>query len=207
MSTDLVPEHELSADVVAGEMTRPRDYTSRLSMPVIRGGLNSNISDILEASGYGTETDIRADDDYRSAIFNLFAVRIEWMMTTGLLFSIYLLLESYFRLSVLWHCLLGGRKGIRPVKNLSGGVLAWFFVWSEVQTCIWPTQLMLLSLTVSCFSKIQIGFTFLVPAHPGSPGKRAVKQVCVCVTLFVGRQEDASKKLSDETVLWAWLSV
>ena len=36
-------------------------------------------------------------------------------------------------------------------------------------------QLMPLPLTVSCFSKIQISFTFLVPAHPGSPGKRAVK--------------------------------
>jgi len=34
-------------------------------------------------------------------------------------------------------------------------------------------------LTVSCFSKIQIGFTFPVPAHPGSPGQRAVKRVCV----------------------------
>ena len=32
-------------------------------------------------------------------------------------------------------------------------------------------QLMALPLTVSCFSKIQIGFTFLVPAHPGGPGK------------------------------------
>jgi len=41
-------------------------------------------------------------------------------------------------------------------------------------------QLMPLPLTVSCFSKIQIGFTFLVPADPGSPGKRAVKRVCVC---------------------------
>ena len=40
-------------------------------------------------------------------------------------------------------------------------------------------QLMPLPLIVSCFSKIQIGFTFLVPAHPGSPGKRAVKRVCV----------------------------
>jgi len=41
-------------------------------------------------------------------------------------------------------------------------------------------QLMPLSLTVSCVSKIQIGFTFLVPAHPGSPGQRAVKTgVCV----------------------------
>jgi len=42
-------------------------------------------------------------------------------------------------------------------------------------------QLMPLPLTVSCFSKIQIGFVFLVPDHPGSPGKRAVKRVCVCV--------------------------
>ena len=42
-------------------------------------------------------------------------------------------------------------------------------------------QLMPLPLTVSCFSKIQIGFTFLVPALLGSPGKRAVKRGCVCV--------------------------
>jgi len=41
-------------------------------------------------------------------------------------------------------------------------------------------QLIPLPLTVSCFSKIQIGFTFLVLAHPGSPGQRAVKCVCVC---------------------------
>ena len=46
-------------------------------------------------------------------------------------------------------------------------------------------QLMPLPLTVSCFSKIQIGFTFLVPAHPGSPGRRAVKRVCVCVCTVV----------------------
>jgi len=41
--------------------------------------------------------------------------------------------------------------------------------------------LMPLPLTVSCISKIQIGFTFLVLAHPGSPRKTAVKRVCVCV--------------------------
>ena len=41
-------------------------------------------------------------------------------------------------------------------------------------------QLMPLPVTVSCFSKIQIGFAFLAPAHLGSPGKRAVKRVCVC---------------------------
>jgi len=42
-------------------------------------------------------------------------------------------------------------------------------------------QLMLLPLTVSCFSKIQIAFTFLVPAHPGSLGKNAIKRVCVWI--------------------------
>ena len=46
-------------------------------------------------------------------------------------------------------------------------------------------QLMLLPLTISCFSKIQISFTFLVLAHQGSPGQRAVKRVCVCVCVCV----------------------
>jgi len=46
-------------------------------------------------------------------------------------------------------------------------------------------QLMPLPLTVSCFSEIQIGFTFLVPVYPGSPGKSAVKRVCVCVCVCV----------------------
>jgi len=41
-------------------------------------------------------------------------------------------------------------------------------------------QLMPLPLTVSRFNEIQIDFTFLVAAYPGSPGKRAVKRVCVC---------------------------
>ena len=44
-------------------------------------------------------------------------------------------------------------------------------------------QLMPLPPTVSCFSEIQIGFTFLVQAHPGSPGQRAAKRVCVCVCM------------------------
>ena len=58
-------------------------------------------------------------------------------------------------------------------------------------------QLMPLSLTVSCFSKIQIGFTFLVPAHPGSPGQRAVKHMqhglSVSVCLSVGHGHEPYK--------------
>jgi len=53
-------------------------------------------------------------------------------------------------------------------------------------------QLMPLPLTVSCYSKIQIGFTFLVPAHPGSPGKRAVKRVCVCVCVCVQKDDSCT---------------
>ena len=80
--------------------------------------------------------------------------------------------------SVLWRCWLGGRKGIRPVKNFewcSTGVV----ICLERDADLYMAQLMPLPLTVSCFSKIQIGFTFLVPADPGSPGERAVKRVCV----------------------------
>ena len=62
-------------------------------------------------------------------------------------------------------------------------------------------QLMPLPLTVSCFSKIQIGFTFLVPAHPGSPGKRAIKRVCVCLA-FIGKDQPSPCFTQFYTVLF-----
>ena len=55
----------------------------------------------------------------------------------------------------------------------------------ELDADLHIVQLMPLPLTVSCFSKIQIGFAFLVPAHLGSPGQRAIKRGCVCMYLFV----------------------
>ena len=68
--------------------------------------------------------------------------------------------------SVLWHCWLGDRKGIWPVKKLSSGVLAWLSVWSEVQTCIWPSWCHCHSLSLASV-KIQIGFNL---SGTGSPG-------------------------------------
>ena len=50
-----------------------------------------------------------------------------------------------------------------------------------------------LPLIVSCSSKIQIGFTFLVPAHPGSPGQRAVKRVCVFVLIWASSMLHAER--------------
>ena len=81
--------------------------------------------------------------------------------------------------SVLWRCWLGGMKDIRPVKNWLVG--CWRGCRLEQGADLHMAQLMPLPLIVSCFSKIQIGFTFLVSAHLGSPGQRAVKRLCVCV--------------------------
>jgi len=68
---------------------------------------------------------------------------------------------------------LGGRKDIRPVKTewWGNGVV----ICLERGADLHMAQLMPLPLAVSCSSKIQIGFTFLVPAYPGCPGKEAVK--------------------------------
>ena len=91
-------------------------------------------------------------------------------------------LPSVLLPSGLWRCWLGGRKGIRPVKTERWG--AGMVICLECGADLHMAQLMLLPLTVSCFCKIQIGFTFLVPAHLGSPGKRAVKRVCVCIQVY-----------------------
>ena len=62
-------------------------------------------------------------------------------------------------------------------------------------------QLMPLPLTVSCFCEIQIRFTFLAPAHPGSPGQRAVKRVCVCY------YETRKSNWSNTTQILSYVSV
>ena len=77
--------------------------------------------------------------------------------------------------------LLVGRQEGHPACKKTEWWGAVVFICLEHGADLHVVQLMPLPLTVSCFSKIQIGFTFLVPAHPGSPGKRAVKRMCVCV--------------------------
>ena len=90
--------------------------------------------------------------------------------------------------------LLVGRQEGHPACKKLKCCGASVVICLERSADLYIAQLMPLPLTVSCFSKIQIGFTFLVPAHPGSPGQRAVKRVCVCVHLsatypkFKGRQ-------------------
>ena len=88
--------------------------------------------------------------------------------------------------SVLWRCWLGGRKGIRPVKDVNSGVLAWLSVWSEVQTSIWPSWCHCHSLSLaSVKSRLVLPFwyrlTWVVPEK--MPLNR-----CLCVCIWVGKR-------------------
>ena len=71
--------------------------------------------------------------------------------------------------------LVARQEGHPACKKLNGMVLHDYL--SGVRCRLHMAQLMLLPFTVSCFSKIQIGFTFMVLAQQGSPGQRAVKRV------------------------------
>ena len=97
--------------------------------------------------------------------------------------GIWILVNMFFSQSsvpsVRPRCWLGGRKGIWPAKKLEWWI-AGVVICLERGSDLHMAQLMPMPLTVSCFSKIQTGFTFLVPAHPCSPAQRAVKRVCVC---------------------------
>ena len=90
-----------------------------------------------------------------------------------------------FWLSVLCHCWFGSRKGIRPVKTEWWG--AGVVVCLERCADLHVAQLIPLPLTVFCLSKIHSPhwFYLLVPAHPGSPGQRAIKRVCMCVCVCI----------------------
>ena len=75
--------------------------------------------------------------------------------------------------------LVGQQEGHPVCKNEWWG--AGVVICLELGADLHMAQVMPLPRTVSCFSKIQIGFAFLVPAHPGGPGKRAVERMCVSV--------------------------
>ena len=83
--------------------------------------------------------------------------------------------------SVLGHCWLGSRKGIRPVKNKGDGGGGHWLVWMEWRPAGWLMCLPLLIFPCTINSRSSL----LAPAHPGSPGKMAVKLVCVCVCVIL----------------------
>ena len=98
--------------------------------------------------------------------------------------------------------LVGRQEGHPACKKLSGGVLAWLSVWSKVQTCIWPSWYHCNSLSLASV-KSRLAFTFLVLAHLGSPGHRAVKHVFVSVIRMINLPMDYM--LQDSTLLGMFL--
>ena len=72
-----------------------------------------------------------------------------------------------------WHCWLGGRKGIWPVKNMGdgGSGTAYCLVWMEWHSAGWLVCLPLLIFPCTIKSRSSL----LASAHPAGPGKRAVK--------------------------------
>jgi len=84
------------------------------------------------------------------------------------------IIYGVFAFSV-WHCQLGVRKSIRPVKKSSVELVTWLSVRSEVQMiCVWSSWCHCHCI-ISCFIIIQIGLTFQVPPYPGCLGKEAIK--------------------------------
>jgi len=77
--------------------------------------------------------------------------------------------------SVLWHCWLGGRKGIQPVKKRVMGCWHGYLSGANSRLSYGPAD----ATATQCLL-LHTGYTFLVLAHPGSPGQRAVKRVCLC---------------------------
>jgi len=79
--------------------------------------------------------------------------------------------------SVLWHCWLGGRKGILPVKKLWWGSEFWhaYLLGARCRYAHGPDD----ATAIYCLllQQIQIRFTFLVLAHLGSSRQSAIKWV------------------------------
>ena len=95
--------------------------------------------------------------------------------------------------------LLVGRQEGHPACKKTEWWGAGMVICLERGADLHMAQLMQLPLTVSCFSKIEVGFTFLVLAHLGSPGQRAVKRyVCACVR--------ACMHARLVLLLWYWLT-
>jgi len=108
------------------------------------------------------------DNDEKSKVAS-FIIIFEFAAYIWLLFAF-----SALTLLVGWQ---EGHPACKKTEWWGAGVVICLDRGADLHTA----QLMPLPLTVSCFRKIQIGFTFLVPAHLGSPGQRAVKWVYVCM--------------------------
>ena len=103
-------------------------------------------------------------------------------------------MQQCFAFSAL-TLLVGQQEGYPACKKLSGGVLAWLFVWSDVQICIWPSWCHCHSLSLaSVKSTLVLPFWYrLTRVVPDKGSLNARARVCVCVRVCVFLQQKATK--------------
>jgi len=144
-----------------------------------------------------------------------YGIDIHWL-SSGCLRN----LASYgtYNLLILFY----GQCNTYRVVWLSGRMLVWLYVWREVQICIYPSWCHCHSLSLAPVNPGWFylpGFTFLVPAHPATPGQseRAVKRLgaraCVCVMEWVKVSHPTELKigrfhlgdvLHSQSLAWYW---
>jgi len=86
--------------------------------------------------------------------------------------------------------LVGWQEGHLACKKLSGGGWCGYLSGVRCRFAYGPADAT--ATHCLCFSKFQIGFTFLIPAHPVNPGKSpegcktgVCVCACVCVAVFL----------------------
>ena len=125
---------------------------------------------------------------YLSFLITLFTPYRSWDCFIRTCFNEYvcciypLLFRHYFAFSALM-LLVRQQEGHPACKKLSGGVLAWLSVWSEVQTCIWPSWCHCHSLLLaSVKSRLVLPFWYRLPwIVPDKGPLNGYVCVCVCV--------------------------
>ena len=113
-----------------------------------------------------------------SNMFTAFPIKERFIHPTEL-FSMNCLFDPFSALTLL----VGWQEGHPACKNLSGGVLAWLSVWSEVQTCIWLCWCHCHSLSLaSVKSRLVLPFWYwLTRVVPDKGPLNGCVCVCVCV--------------------------
>jgi len=118
-----------------------------------------------------------------------------WRSGYGLLsmfnMHLFIVLDFFY-----WHVifafgaltLLVGQQERHPAcKTLSGGVLAWLSVWSEMQTCIWPSGCHCHSLSfASLKSRLVLPFWYFWYRLTRVVPEKGPLNVCLCVCVFTG---------------------
>ena len=117
-----------------------------------------------------------------SAVLTSFHQRLTFIVIILVLYKCVCMYVAFSALTLL----VGRQEGHPACKKLSAEVLAWSSVWSEVQTCIWPSWRHCHSLSLASV-KSWLVLPFWYQPTWAVPEKRAVKWGCVCVVTDRGR--------------------